>query len=128
MEGVTAAVEVSRSTGEQYMHMEDKALFDYGAMVGAFEYVEKAVGRHGASVYCRTADYTTNREAAPVGERYYSPDEVAEKYNVSGVVVRKWLREGKLKGFKLGGKIWRIPEAELDRFVQDGFTAEKKSG
>jgi len=27
-----------------------------------------------------------------------------------------------------GGKIWRIPEAELDRFVQDGFTAEKESG
>lgn len=63
-----------------------------------------------------------------MGERYYSPEEVAEKYNVSGVVVRKWLREGKLKGFKLGGKIWRIPEVELERFVQDAFTAEKKSG
>jgi len=37
-------------------------------------------------------------------ERYYSPEEVAEKYNVSGVVMRKWLREGKLKGIKLGGK------------------------
>jgi hypothetical protein len=28
---------------------------------------------------------------------------------------------------KVGGKIWRIPEAELDRFVQGGFAAEKKS-
>ncbi len=58
---------------------------------------------------------------------YYSLKEVAEKYNVSGVVVRKWLREGKLKGFKLGGKIWRTPETELEHFVQNGFTTEKKS-
>ncbi len=63
-----------------------------------------------------------------VGERYYSPDEVAKKYNVSGVVVRKWLREGKLKGFKLGGNIWRIHEAELEQFVQNGIVTEKKSG
>ena len=61
-------------------------------------------------------------------ERYYSPEEVAEKYNVSGVVVRKWLREGKLKGIKLGGKIWRIPEEELEQFVRNGIAAEKKSG
>jgi len=84
-------------------------------------------GRHKVVVCCRAADYTINREAAPVGEHYYSPEEVAEKYNVSGVVVRKWLREGKLKGFKLGGKIWRIPETELEHFVQNGFTTEKES-
>ena len=61
-------------------------------------------------------------------ERYYSPEEVAEKYNISGVVVRKWLREGKLKGIKLGGKIWRIPEVELEQFVRNGIMVEKKSG
>ncbi len=61
-------------------------------------------------------------------EHYYSPDEIAVKYNVSGVVVRKWLREGKLKGYKLGGYIWRIPATELDRFVQGGsIAAAKKS-
>ncbi len=59
-----------------------------------------------------------------MSEHYYSPDEVAEKYNVSGVVVRKWLREGKLKGIKLGGKIWRIPETDLARFVQDGIVVD----
>ena len=36
-------MEAARITGDQYMHMEDKALFDYGVMVGALEYVEKAV-------------------------------------------------------------------------------------
>ncbi len=60
-------------------------------------------------------------------EHYYSPDEIAVKYNVSGVVVRKWLREGKLQGYKLGG-IWRIPATELERFVQGGsIAAAKKS-
>lgn len=43
LEGVTAAVEAARIPGDQYMYMEDKALFDYGVMVGALEYVEKAV-------------------------------------------------------------------------------------
>lgn len=41
--GVTAVIVAARSAGEQYMHMEDKALFDYGVMVGALEFVEKAV-------------------------------------------------------------------------------------
>jgi hypothetical protein len=50
-------------------------------------------------VYNLLLEHEENREAAPVGERYYSPEEVAEKYNVSGVVVRKWLREGKLKPY-----------------------------
>ena len=63
-----------------------------------------------------------------MGERYYSPEEIAEKYNVSGVVVRKWLREGKLKGIKLGGRIWRVPEADLEQFLKNSITDKKKSG
>ena len=61
-----------------------------------------------------------------MGERYYSPEEIAGKFNVSGVVVRKWLREGKLKGMKLGGKLWRISEADLDEFVRNGIVGKRK--
>jgi len=38
--GITAAVEAARATGEQYMYMKVKALFDYVVLVGALEYVE----------------------------------------------------------------------------------------
>ena len=54
-------------------------------------------------------------------ERYYSPEEIAEKYNVSSLVVCKGLREGKLNGIKLYGRIWRVPEAELKWFLQKMF-------
>jgi len=43
LEGVTAAMEAARITCDQYMQIEDKALFVYSVMVGAFEYVEKTV-------------------------------------------------------------------------------------
>ena len=55
-----------------------------------------------------------------MAERYYSPDEVAKMFNVSGMVVRKWLREGKLRGIKLGDKLWRVLEADIEAFVKNG--------
>jgi len=50
-------------------------------------------------------------------EKFYSPREVANKYNVSSQAVTKWIKQGKLKAVKLGG-IWRIPQSALDEFVK----------
>ena len=46
-----------------------------------------------------------------------SPEEVAEHFSVTTNTVRAWLREGKLKGVKLGNKIWRISEEELQSYI-----------
>ncbi len=46
-----------------------------------------------------------------------SPEEVAERLSVSPNTVRAWLREGSLKGVKLGNKIWRISEEELQEQI-----------
>lgn len=54
--------------------------------------------------------------------------EVAERVRVSPELVRRWLRQGRLRGVRLGGTRlgWRIPEAELDRFlVAAGLCTER---
>ncbi len=51
---------------------------------------------------------------------YISTKQAAEKYNIAQVTVRKWLLEGRLKGKKVGPKLWRVSEAELDRFINEG--------
>jgi excisionase family DNA binding protein len=48
--------------------------------------------------------------------KYYSPEEIAEQFNLKPGTVRKWIREGKLKAVKLG-HLWRIREDDLNNFV-----------
>ena len=51
-------------------------------------------------------------------EKMYSPEKVAEILEVSPNTVRSWLRDGELKGVKVGrGRLWRISEPELNRFT-----------
>lgn len=53
-------------------------------------------------------------------ETYLTPDEVAAEYNIAAVTIRKWLRQGKLKGYKVGGTLWKIPKTELEAFIKAG--------
>lgn len=46
-------------------------------------------------------------------EKLYTPEEAAELLQVHPNTLRKWLREGKIAGKKFG-RIWRIPESELE--------------
>ncbi len=45
--------------------------------------------------------------------RLLSPEDVAERLAVNAATVRSWLRSGKLKGVKLGKKMWRVDEREV---------------
>ena len=51
--------------------------------------------------------------------KFYDPDEVAEMLGVSANTVREWLRKGKMAGVKLGGKIWKIRQVDIDQFIQE---------
>ena len=46
-----------------------------------------------------------------------SPEEVAQRLAVTPNTVRGWLREGSLSGIKLGKRIWRINENDLQRYI-----------
>ena len=52
-------------------------------------------------------------------EPLYTPEEVAELLRVSPRTVQRWLAQGKLQGVKVG-RLWRIPKASLDRFLETG--------
>lgn len=43
--------------------------------------------------------------------------EVAEYLRIHPEVVRRWLREGKLKGYKVG-KEWRISKRDIDDMIK----------
>lgn len=47
-----------------------------------------------------------------------TPDDVAFKLNVSRKVVHDWLRSGALVGLKLGKRLWRIKQTDLESFLQ----------
>lgn len=54
-------------------------------------------------------------------EKYLLPEEIAEKLSVQADSVRHWLRNGLITGVKLG-RIWRIPEKEIERFLKSYST------
>ena len=48
-----------------------------------------------------------------MAEKMLTPEEVAERLAVTPNTVRGWLRDGTLRGVKLGKKVWRIREEDL---------------
>lgn len=50
--------------------------------------------------------------------RLLTPEEAADRLNVSPMTVRKWLRSGKLRGVKVS-VLWRVRESDLDAFIEE---------
>lgn len=48
----------------------------------------------------------------------YTPEDVAKLLQVKTVTVHNWLRRGKLKGFRVGSKLWRITREQLQEFIE----------
>lgn len=47
----------------------------------------------------------------------FSSKEVAELLRIDIESVYRFVRDGKLVGFKIGGSQWRITESDLDEFL-----------
>ena len=58
-------------------------------------------------------------------ERFLTVPEVAERLRMNPETIRVWLREGRLRGVRPGGKRagWRIPESEVRRILSGGHSA-----
>jgi len=48
---------------------------------------------------------------------YLTPEQVADRFQVTPKTVREWLRSGKLVGIKIG-RGWRIKESDVARMVE----------
>jgi excisionase family DNA binding protein len=62
------------------------------------------------------------REEAPL----LTPEQVAERLSVSRFTVMKWLRDGKIAGQKLGGKIWRVHPDDVQAFIEASVPRRRK--
>lgn len=51
-----------------------------------------------------------------MGETYFTPQEVADKFGVKVNTVWDWLRKGKLRAFRVGGRLYRISEKHIEAF------------
>lgn len=56
--------------------------------------------------------------------KYLSAREVADRLGVSVMTVGRWLKSGKLNGYKFG-KTVRISEVDLSQFVKDSQMGKK---
>ncbi len=48
-----------------------------------------------------------------------TPREVADNLKVSEITIKDWLRSGKMKGIKIGGKLWRIRRKDAENFIEE---------
>jgi excisionase family DNA binding protein len=53
-----------------------------------------------------------------MGEQLLTPDQVAERLQMSKLTIMDYLRKGKLKGIKFG-RLWRIKEEALEEFIKE---------
>ena len=57
-------------------------------------------------------------------DRYWTPEEIAERLKVNVRTVGRWITSKRLKAIRVG-KQWRIPDSEIRRFAEDS-TQEKE--
>ncbi len=50
--------------------------------------------------------------------QFYTPEQVATILQVTPESIRRYVRSGKIKAIKLGGKFIRISKDELDIFIE----------
>ena len=50
--------------------------------------------------------------------RLLTPAQIAEALQLNESTITRWLRHGRLRGFKVG-KEWRVSTADLDAFLEE---------
>lgn len=53
-------------------------------------------------------------------KEFYTPQELAERWDMSYQYIMLLLRNGEIKGFKIGKRNWRIKREEVERIENDG--------
>jgi len=53
-------------------------------------------------------------------EKLLTTEDVAKILLVRPDTLRKWLRTGKIKGVKIGSRLWRVWKSELKVFLREG--------
>jgi excisionase family DNA binding protein len=80
-------------------------------------------GQHGAAD--SPESYAADRKESRLmtDQQLLTPEQVAERLQISRWTVMDYLRSGKLKGHKVG-RLWRIKEQDLEDFLEGEPTEE----
>jgi len=54
------------------------------------------------------------------GERLLSPQGIADQLSISRWTVYYWISSGKIASVKVGGRLVRVPQSEVDRIIRQG--------
>jgi excisionase family DNA binding protein len=57
-------------------------------------------------------------------ERYWTPEEIAERLKVNVRTVNRWITSGKLRAIR-AGRLWRVPDSAIREFVEQGEGANE---
>jgi excisionase family DNA binding protein len=63
-------------------------------------------------------DFLTRQEKETGKTVMLRPDQVAQILGLPGSTIRRWLREGKIKGVKMG-RLWLIHKDEMNRILEE---------
>lgn len=59
----------------------------------------------------------------PFENQVFTPDEVAEILKIHPQTIRKWINEGKIRGFKVGAH-WRVTGQQITDFIKRNESIE----
>lgn len=83
-----------------------------------YKVIEEAVDRS-LDIYLEAIEPERVSKVEPVlKQRFYTTGEVARLLQVDPESVRRYVRSGKLRAVKLGGKFIRIDRVDLDKFIE----------
>jgi excisionase family DNA binding protein len=57
-----------------------------------------------------------------VDKLLYSTAEAAEALGVSSRTIARWVKDGRIKAVRAGGRLWRISAEEIRRVTEEGTT------
>lgn len=58
-------------------------------------------------------------------EEVFTPEEAAERLKLNPETIRRYLRDGTIKGYQVG-RVWRIPESALAQWLET--TSNRRPG
>ncbi len=122
MQAVYPPAIISNTQRSQYIRSLETAhttgsLNDYYALI--FEAVE-----HSLDIYLQALEASVEGEPTVVEEqRFYTVEEVAMLLKVDPETVRRYVRQGKLRAMKPGGRFIRIEHSDLESFIANSKAA-----
>jgi excisionase family DNA binding protein len=57
-------------------------------------------------------------------EKYWTPEEIAERLKINVRTVNRWIASGKLRAIRVG-RLWRVPDSAIREFVGEQQSGEQ---